>query len=535
GGGISGLATAWYISKFAPHVPITLFEKSSRLGGRVQSKRVQCDDGEILFEAGPRTLRPWSVAGLATLDLVRQLGLEDKLFLVKRDDIASQNRFIFYPDQLNQLPADIVSVFSSLRLPIMKTVFGGLFPEIVRKRRNLNMADESVGSFLSRRVGLPLAESLISAAIHGMYAGDLDQLSMKSLFPKEWRDEHVHGSLSRGLFSTQQVERIDDLVFKAQLKDDNRPLLKKLEGTVMYCFEDGMQTLTDAIAQDLLQRSNVQIFTDSPIEQLSWDGEHIELYPSSPTPPTSHEFFTTPESPPPPKFSHVISTLHAPRTNDLLPATTKIPTLSTIPATSVLVVSLYYRPSKILPVNGFGYLIPKSITAELNPHHALSVTFDTDMYRPTGETGTKLTVTMGGHYWTSLLANGDASFLPASEEEAVMMAVKTLMVQLGGEFFTEEPVAWNVALHEDCYPQYTVGHEERCIKAREELWEKFEGRLSVVGSSYKGVGVSDCVRHAREVAVRLVKLGKGSGLEDVEKTWAVKDTPPSLRRKRIEM
>ena len=71
GGGITGLSAAWYLSKLAPTVPITLYEKSGRLGGWLNSKRVEYNGGSVLFEQGPRTLRPWSVAGLVTLDMVR--------------------------------------------------------------------------------------------------------------------------------------------------------------------------------------------------------------------------------------------------------------------------------------------------------------------------------------------------------------------------------------------------------------------------------------------------------------------------------
>ena len=57
GGGITGLATAYYLSQSLPNAKITIYEASARLGGWLSSKRVDIDDGTILFEAGPRTLR----------------------------------------------------------------------------------------------------------------------------------------------------------------------------------------------------------------------------------------------------------------------------------------------------------------------------------------------------------------------------------------------------------------------------------------------------------------------------------------------
>ena len=70
GGGITGLATAFYLSKFLPEVRITLFEGSSRLGGWLHSKQVDVGNGHVVFEQGPRTLRPNVPNGLVTLKLV---------------------------------------------------------------------------------------------------------------------------------------------------------------------------------------------------------------------------------------------------------------------------------------------------------------------------------------------------------------------------------------------------------------------------------------------------------------------------------
>lgn len=58
GGGVTGLATAYYLTKEFPRARITIYEASDRLGGWISSKRVPVKDGNVLFEAGPRTLRP---------------------------------------------------------------------------------------------------------------------------------------------------------------------------------------------------------------------------------------------------------------------------------------------------------------------------------------------------------------------------------------------------------------------------------------------------------------------------------------------
>ena len=71
GGGITGLSTAYYLSKSLPtSTRIVLFEADSRLGGWLNSTSVDVGNGKVVFEAGPRTLRPSVPNGLVTLDLV---------------------------------------------------------------------------------------------------------------------------------------------------------------------------------------------------------------------------------------------------------------------------------------------------------------------------------------------------------------------------------------------------------------------------------------------------------------------------------
>ena len=73
GGGLSGLSSAFHLSRRFPSAKVTLLEQSPRLGGWVYSERVRVRDEHgneagMLLERGPRTLRPNSKA---VLELVR--------------------------------------------------------------------------------------------------------------------------------------------------------------------------------------------------------------------------------------------------------------------------------------------------------------------------------------------------------------------------------------------------------------------------------------------------------------------------------
>jgi oxygen-dependent protoporphyrinogen oxidase len=71
GGGITGLSTAHYLTKHIPHANVTIYESSDRLGGWLSSERVAVDGGDIVFEQGPRSLRPnENGSGLTIMELV---------------------------------------------------------------------------------------------------------------------------------------------------------------------------------------------------------------------------------------------------------------------------------------------------------------------------------------------------------------------------------------------------------------------------------------------------------------------------------
>ena len=58
GGGISGLSSAHFVAEEFPDSRITIFESTKKGGGWLQSQRVEVPGGDVLFEYGPRTLRP---------------------------------------------------------------------------------------------------------------------------------------------------------------------------------------------------------------------------------------------------------------------------------------------------------------------------------------------------------------------------------------------------------------------------------------------------------------------------------------------
>lgn len=163
-----------------------------------------------------------------------------------------------------------------------------------------------------------------------------------------------------------------------------------------------------------------------------------------------------------------------------------------------MVVNLYYSNPNLLPMEGFGYLIPRSIPADQNPECGLGVIFASsssvgvsgaiereDVSQDTAP-GTKLTVLMGGHYW-----DGWKETDYPDHDSAVGMARTMLARHLG---ITEKPAVARSRLQRDAIPQYTVGHLDRMYALSDAVRSDFQQQLVIAGNWYTGVGVGDCVR-----------------------------------------
>ena len=103
GGGITGLATAYFLTQQLPRAKITIYESGYRIGGWLSSKRVDVKGGNVLFEAGPRTLRPAS-NGVLAARLIQELDLGKDTIFTQNTSPAATNRFLYYPDHLVRMP-----------------------------------------------------------------------------------------------------------------------------------------------------------------------------------------------------------------------------------------------------------------------------------------------------------------------------------------------------------------------------------------------------------------------------------------------
>ena len=188
GGGISGLTARYYLSKKYPDAEITLYEKSDRLGGCVQS-----DKKSFFFEKGPRTFRASRSDEL--IKLIKELQIEEEIVYSSKE---SQRRYLLKDQKLQPL----------------RKVMLKMIPALLKEWRQPYPwgEDESIETFVKRRLGSYAAETLFDPLTLGIFAGDMRKLSIRSCFPELKALEMEYGSLTKGLFKSKKKGKLKGLL-----------------------------------------------------------------------------------------------------------------------------------------------------------------------------------------------------------------------------------------------------------------------------------------------------------------------------------
>ena len=206
--------------------------------------------------------------------------------MTSKNSVAAQNRFVYYPDHLVRMPGPGASmseqVISFLTEPVFKGSLRGIFYEYFQDQRPKSLQDESVGAFISRRLGPSIAENIVSAVFHGIYAGDIYQLSARSLMPTQWYHEGWAKSVSYGVLkassgSVSVMSKRDFLLFnglKQSMREKNgqpvpgADVITKIAKSSVYTFKKGIGQLATQLEKALKTRLSIKIYRNRPINKL---------------------------------------------------------------------------------------------------------------------------------------------------------------------------------------------------------------------------------------------------------------------------
>ena len=209
---------------------------------------------------------------------VRDLGLDDRVLMTSKSSAAAQNRFIYYPDHLVRMPGpgssllrNISNVFSE---PLFKGTISGALSEFTKPRRPRDLQDESIGSFLTRRVGSALADNVVSAIFHGIYAGDIYNLSARALVPSLWAIEWRNNSILKGILAQafggmQPIATSDlDVMRTLQSQPVMSDTLEVVKRSSVFTFKGGIGELADRLEAKLHESGNVNILENTDVGHI---------------------------------------------------------------------------------------------------------------------------------------------------------------------------------------------------------------------------------------------------------------------------
>lgn len=191
GGGISGLAAAYFLSRKAPGQDITLYESADRLGGVI---RTEARDGCVI-DGGPDS---FLTVKRAAVNLCAEIGLQDSL-------VGSNDRFrktfILNEGKLKTIPEGLFLMIPTSPLPFLKTdlvSWPGKFAAVSDLFSLPEQQDCTVAEFIEKRFGTEILQRIAEPMLSGIYGAGVHRLSLKSALPQLW-EMQKKGSLVRQL------------------------------------------------------------------------------------------------------------------------------------------------------------------------------------------------------------------------------------------------------------------------------------------------------------------------------------------------
>lgn len=462
GGGITGLATAYYLMKEARAaglaVRVKVIEAATRFGGKVVTER---QDGFVV-EGGPDAVvahKPWA------LELIRELGLEERL-LPSNDD---RRRWLVLTDRrLVELPAGSQLLapepwWPFLRSPLL-TWRGKLSFVWERFVPPGSGGDESLADFVRRRFGNEVLERLAEPLLAHIHVADPERMSLQATYPHLAELEKRCGSLRRGMA-------------------EHRRRLAKGAGTgrgaLFWTLRDGLAELIEALAGRLDAESRllgrrVAGIRRAPSGATDEAANYQVVLKDGSALDAAAVVLATP--------ANVAAGLLAELDRSLADG------LEAIRYVSIATLSLGFRRHDVRhPLDGFGFFVPRR---ELRKVLACTWTSSKFDLRTSSPDHVLLRVFLGGA--------GHEEMLALDDERIVAEVGEELRSIMGLE---AKPIFWRLYRWNKGYPQYDVGHLERAAVLRAAL----PPGLYLAGSAYDGVGLPDCIRSGLKTARELVE------------------------------
>ncbi len=466
GGGIAGLAAAVHLKAGAKahdkKVEVLLLEKNNRIGGKLLTEK----QGQFLIEGGPDSFLPEKVWAV---NLAKYLGLE-------QDMLASNDKFkgtfIYSNHQLHSLPEGVMLMVPTMFKPMVKSrliswpgkIRMGM--EIFVPKRRI-MEDESLASFVTRRLGRECLEKIAEPLVAGIHTSNPDNMSVLATFPRFVQMEQKSGSLIRGMLAAMKSRPHATLSGPAP-----KPGAPRM--TYFMSFKNGMQTLSQACA-DFIGKDSVRLNAAVKAVEPRGKGYTVILERGEKI-----------------EADYVMLGTASYDSAEMVKNfdQTLADQMNRIQWSSSATVSIAFRKQDVkVPLNGFGFIVPRVEGRRINAATYSSIKWSfrapDDYILIRGFFG-------GGHHEELVNDLDDAGM--------TRMVLEELDTVLG---LKANPQFSKIYRWFKGMPKYTVGHLDR-IGLLDRALSLHPG-LHVIGCSYKGIGIGDCVHEAQIAAEKILK------------------------------
>jgi oxygen-dependent protoporphyrinogen oxidase len=447
GAGITGLTCAYRLKQLGRTV--TVIESAPRVGGVIQTRVA---DG-FLLEEGPNSFQSTP----EMIDIIRETGLTGEMITAE----PRLPRYIYYRGRLHPAPMGPGGLASTQLLSGAAKL--RVFREFWIKPKQGD-DEETVSEFVTRRFGREALQNLVAPFLSGVYAGDPDRLSIRSVFPSLVEFERDYGSVLKG-------------VLQSSRKTKGSRAARNL-----CSFRRGLHSLPSALAA-AIGSENILLNAQAERIETKSDGGKPSLMIHVKT--QSERRGLAAEA--------VVLSAPAYRGAELVASLSEslARELRAIEYPSLSVIYVTYKRSDIPhALEGFGFLVPRNEGVRL-----LGCVWSSALFSGRAPAGLVLFTAFAG-------GAADPDVASWSEQEIVEMLRQDFRATLG---IDAPPTVIAIQRHARAIPQYTIGHAARCQRMENEL--KSIPGLSLAGNYLHGVSLGDCVKQGNELAFRIQDSG----------------------------
>lgn len=426
-----------------------LLEGSSRVGGKIRSLQIE----NRFIDVGAESI---DVRFSEALSLITELGLKNQLIYSSGDKPD-----VYFYNELHQLnyptykgipiyPNDIwkndILTFNG-KLANYKDMF---MPKLDWIENDIPLSD-----FLKRRLGEEQVEHVIEPFFSKIYAGDLDEMGVRSSKEFVFDVERKHRRFSKGLAKHPEYFDGDGnyITFKEGLEVLPKKLAESLESHIQYGKKvfDIKENNESTYIIDVNHKEQIRVGAIIVATPLT---EYSRLFKSK-------------------ELSNFLN--------------------QTVTASIGFILFSFPKGAIKKEPKGFGFVTPRR-----NDSHVTSVVFLDKKWPSLKQSDDEILI--GANFGR----RGEDSIVSLSNMEIEEHILKDLKQILGVEV---APNYMKIARWPNAIPQYTVNHENLKQEVMQSLRKDYPG-IYIAGNGFGGFGINQCVEEANRVSKAVVEYMK---------------------------